>query len=42
MIDGQSILNHLDNCDIENDRQLETLRRRVGKVGDDVYVDLEN
>jgi hypothetical protein len=42
LIDGQSILNHLDNSVIENAGQLETLRRRVRKLPGDVYVDLEN
>ncbi|MGA2440207.1 MAG: hypothetical protein ABSH08_04575 [Tepidisphaeraceae bacterium] len=42
LIDGKAILDHLDNSAIKNHRQEEKLRRRIAKLPDDVYVDLEN
>ena len=41
LVDPVAILNHLDNSVIDNEKQVQTLRRRVGKLPKDVYVDLE-
>lgn len=42
LVGGEAILNHLENCEIENQRQMKTLRRRVRKLPEGVYVDLEH
>jgi hypothetical protein len=43
LVDPASILNHMDGSGvIENQRQVETLRKRVEKLPAGVYVDLEN
>jgi len=44
LVVADDILNHFDNSVIENEGQLETLRKRVQKLpeGGQIYVDLEN
>ena len=42
LVDPPSLLHHFDNSLIEDQKQLERLRRRIKKLPKDVYVDLEN
>ena len=42
LVTAKSILDHLDNSNIENEKQMETLRKRVKVIGGDMYVDLES
>jgi hypothetical protein len=44
LVVAEAILNHLDGCAIDNERQLETLRKRIADLpeGGQTYVDLED
>jgi len=44
LVTGEAILNHLDNCNIKNESQLDALRKRIVKLpqGNQTYIDLEN
>jgi len=42
LVDGDAILNHLDNSAIDSHKQVETLRKRINLLPEHTYIDLEN
>lgn len=43
LVTAEAILDYLDNCNVENELELKTLRERVFAIGTlQMYVDLEN